>query len=725
MAKLNLAGRAGRWSANNWKKACFGWLALAVVAIVLGSVFGTRTMSEGDAASGETARAQEMLVGGGLASPPVENLLIQSKKLLAASPKFQETVKDTVQRISRIPGVTAVLAPPAGGAISRDRHSLLIEIQLTEDKTAQDIATVEKAVLSVSNSHKALNFYEYGPLSSDREMTTAINQDFRSAEIYSIPITLIVMLFVFGALMAAGIPVILAFSAVLLALGANALLSHGISATESAAMLVLLIGMAVGVDYSLFYLRREREERASGLPPLRALLKSAATSGQAVLVSGITVLVAMAGMLFTGSRVFQSMGIAMMIVVAASIIGSLTVLPAILARLGDHIDLGRIPLLHRRLHKPGDSRIWKAILRPVLAHPLIAAILAVGFLLALASPVIDMRTALPGVSSLPPQFATAKAYKQIQRAFPGAQTPASVVISGVDLRTPAVAKAINKLRRLAFLSGQMLPPIDAHYNTSGTAAVINVPLMGDGDNSASQAALSTLRRDVIPATIGRLPGVSVATTGQTAGTADFNAAIAARLPYIFAFVLGIAFVLLLVTFRSIVVPLKAIALNLLSVAASYGILVAAFQWGWMSSILGFQPNGTIISWLPMFLFVVLFGLSMDYHVFILSRVKELVDRGETTERAVSRSIVATAGTVSAAAFVMVAVFSIFASLRVLEIKELSFGLAVAILLDATVIRGVLLPSAMKLLGEWNWYLPRWLRWLPSMNFAHPATIERK
>ena len=723
MAKLNLAGRAGRWSAHNWKKACFGWLIIAVSAMVLGGVFGTRTMSDDQAASGETATAQNMLVKGGLVAPPVENLLIQSPKFKTRDPQFRSATKALLVRVERVQGVSHVLSPSHGGAVSKDGHSLLLEVQFTEVSANQNVSALERAVASVAARHLQLGFYEYGPLSSSREMNQAVSQDFQHAEVYSIPITLFIMLFVFGALMAAGIPVLLAFSAVLLALGLNALISHGLSATTSAAMLVLLIGMAVGVDYSLFYLRREREERALGLSPLRALLKSAATSGQAVLVSGITVLVAMAGMLFAGSQVFQSMGLAMMIVVAAAIVGSLTVLPAILARLGDHIDRGRIPFLHARLHRPGESRVWKAILRPVLAHPLIAAILATGFLLALASPALDMHTALPGVSSLPPQFATAKAYRQIQDAFPGAQTPASVVVSGENLATPRVAQAISALRRQALASGQMLPPIDVHYNSSATAAVINVPLVGDGNNSASQAALHTLRTRVIPATLGLLPGVSAATTGQTAGTADFNSALASRLPYIFAFVLGLAFILLLVTFRSLIVPLKAIALNMLSVAASYGILVAAFQWGWMSSILGFQPNGTIISWLPMFLFVVLFGLSMDYHVFILSRVKELVDRGETTERAVSHSIVATAGTVSAAACVMVAVFAIFTSLRLIEIKEAGFALAVAIFLDATVIRGVLLPSAMKLLGEWNWYLPRWLRWLPRMRFSQPSLSE--
>jgi uncharacterized membrane protein YdfJ with MMPL/SSD domain len=487
-----------------------------------------------------------------------------------------------------------------------------------------------------------------------------------------------------------------------------------------------LIGMAVGVDYSLFYLRREREERAAGLEPEAALRRTASTSGQAVLISGMTVLIAMAGLLLSNDPTFTSIGVATMVVVAAAMVGSLTVLPALLARLGDRVERGGVPILRRYARRGGDSRLWSAILRPVLRHPLFAGLASVAVLLTLAFPALSMRTALPSVADLPSSFHTVKAYKAINTAFPGAQVPAEVVIEASDLHSTQARAAIATLGRRAVASGRMFRPIVVRVSRSGKIGVVEIPLAGNGTDDASKAALSTLRETIIPATVAKIPGATVAVTGETAGTTDFNAMIRARMPLVFVFVLGLAFLLLLVTFRSIVVPLKAIVLNLLSVGASYGVLVAVFQWGWGAHLLGFESTGKVVSWLPMFLFVILFGLSMDYHVFILSRVKELVDRGVRTEDAVERSIYSTAGTVTAAAVVMVAVFGIFAGLRLIEMKEAGFGLAVAILIDATIIRGVLLPAAMKLLGEWNWYLPRWLEWLPEIRFErHEAPANRR
>jgi uncharacterized membrane protein YdfJ with MMPL/SSD domain len=718
MKRTNLAGRAGSWSARNWKKALFGWLAFALLAIVVGSAVGTKTSNQ--TAPGETARAEKILKDANFTEPPVETVLFESSKLKVGDASFRAAVRDLVQRVSAQPAVTRVRTPiglgQPGGAVAANRRSLLMSIQLVKNAGDKQVAPVEASVQTVRRSHPALRIAEFGGLSADRELNKATSQDFQRAELLSLPVTLVIMLFAFGALVAAGLPVVLAFSAVLAAIGLNAVSSHWFPSADVTGSVVLLIGMAVGVDYSLFYLRREREERATGLEARAALLRTAATSGQAVLVSGVTVLIAMGGMLLARNVAFRSMGIGTMIVVAAAVVGSLTVLPALLSRLGDKVEKGRIPVLHRYARRSGDSRLWSAILRPVLAHPLVAALGSVAVLLTLATPALSMRTALPSVADLPKQFQTVKAYDQINTAFPGAQVPATVVVKAPNLRMPEAQRAITALRRRALISGRMFEPISVRINGNGTVAAIDVPLAGSGTNDASKAALSQLRKQLIPATVGALPGATVAVTGETAATTDFNAQIKQRMPYVFVFVLGLAFVLLLVTFRSLVIPVKAIILNLLSVAASYGVLVAVFQWGWFHTFLGFRSSGAIVSWLPMFLFVILFGLSMDYHVFILSRVKELVDRGIPTEEAVSRSIVATAGTVTAAAIVMVAVFSIFAGLRMIELKEAGFGLAVAILIDATIIRGVLLPSAMKLLGEWNWYLPRWLGWLPSMRF---------
>ncbi|MGH3012405.1 MAG: MMPL family transporter, partial [Gaiellaceae bacterium] len=337
------------------------------------------------------------------------------------------------------------------------------------------------------------------------------------------------------------------------------------------------------------------------------------------------------------------------------------------------------------------------------------------FLLALAAPAVGIHTELPGVSTLPRDLAIMQTYDRIQTALPGGPLPAVVAIEADDIGSTEVQGAIGDLREQALATGQMRDPIQVETNPDDTVALVSIPLAGDGDDEASQAALATLRGNVIPATVGAVDGVEVAVTGETAASKDFNELTKDRVPFVFAFVLLLAFALLLVSFRSVVIAAKAVLLNLLSVAAAYGLLVLVFQHGYGESLLGFDTTGAIVSWLPLFMFVILFGLSMDYHVFILSRIREAYDRGLDTEAAVTQGIKSTAGVVSAAALVMVAVFSIFATLSTIDMKQLGVGLAAALLIDATIVRGVLLPSVMKLLGDWNWYLPSWLEWLPQVS----------
>jgi uncharacterized membrane protein YdfJ with MMPL/SSD domain len=368
------------------------------------------------------------------------------------------------------------------------------------------------------------------------------------------------------------------------------------------------------------------------------------------------------------------------------------------------------------------------VVEGVLRRPLLSAVVAGLALVLLALPALGLRTRTLSVTELLPEdLPIMQTYDRIQAAFPGAQVPATVVVRAADVTSPPMRAAIDDLHRRAIASGRMSEPVQVDINPAGTVATIEIPLEGSGGDQRSVDALRTLRSELLPATVGRVAGATAAVTGSTALDQDFSDLIRARAPLVFAFVLGVAFLLLLVTFRSIVVPLKAIALNLLGVAASYGVLVAVFQYGWGASLLGAEPNGVIVSWLPLFLFVVLFGLSMDYHVFILSRVKELVDGGQRTDEAVASAVKATAGTVTSAAVVMVAVFAIFATLRTVDMKQLGIGLGVAVLLDATIIRAVLLPASMALLGDWNWYLPRWLRWLPVLSHgaetSAPAVTE--
>ncbi len=722
MGRLNLAGRAGRWSAENWKKALFGWLVLAAAAMAVGNVVGHVQMPDSKAAAGETATALSMLEQAGFKQPATESVLIQSRRWTAASSPMISAVGSVVLSLDGQRNVTDLQNPlvesGGGGQISRDGHSVLVQFTVKgdPDKAKDEIKPILDAIAGAQTAHPDVSVREVGNASATYELDKRFAKDFANAERLTIPITLIILLAAFGALVAAGLPVLLAFSAVLASLGIYALITHAYSGDyQSTASVVLLIGMAVGVDYSLFYLRREREERAAGQEPRSSLLRAASTSGQAVVISGATVLIAMAGMFIAGNRIFTSFAIGTMLVVLCAVIGSVTVLPATLARLGDRVDRGRVPFFGRRTHAAGESRFWAFVLDRVLRRPVLALVLAGGLLVAAAAPALGMHTKLPSFTDMPNDIPIVNTYKAVIAAFPGAPTPASIVIKAQTIRDPAVVTTIANLEQAAVATEQMFPPFLVTVSADNTVADVQIPLAGNGDNAASLAALSTLRNVVLPRTIGKLQDVQYAVAGETAGTHDWNEQMKSRMPWVIAFVLALAFVLLLATFRSVVIPLTAIVLNLLSVGAAYGLLVLIFQHNWAQGILGFTSNHAITSWLPLFLFVVLFGLSMDYNVFILSRIKELRDGGMSTEEAVSRGIRRTAGTVTSAAIIMVAVFAIFGTLQLIMMKQLGVGLALAVLIDATIIRGVLLPAAMKLLGEWNWYMPRWLEWVPSLS----------
>jgi uncharacterized membrane protein YdfJ with MMPL/SSD domain len=466
--------------------------------------------------------------------------------------------------------------------------------------------------------------------------------------------------------------------------------------------------------------KREREERAAGRSERAALEAAAATSGRAVLVSGLTVMIAMAGMFLTGDKTFGSFAMATIMVVAIAILGSLTVLPALLSRLGDRVNKVRVPLLHR-LQRPGGGRGWSWILDRVLRRPVVSVVVSAGVLLALALPALGMKTVVPGAEAFPKDLEAVQVYDRLQRAFPGEVEPAVVVVKAPSVDDPRVQAGIEALRDQALASGRVHEPVRVEANDSRTVARIELPIDGSGSDDASYSAISTLRDEIVPETVGSLDGVEAGVTGDTAISKDFGDSMSGKAPLVFTFVLVFAFLLLLVSFRSIVIAVKAVVLNLLSVAAAFGVLVLVFQYEWAQGILGFDYSGGVMAWLPVFLFVILFGLSMDYHVFILSRIREAYDRGMKTEDAIAHGIKTTAGVVTSAAIVMVFVFSIFGTLSLIMMKQFGVGLAAAVLIDATIVRAVLLPATMKLLGDWNWYLPRWLGWLPRVRLDGAPT----
>jgi uncharacterized membrane protein YdfJ with MMPL/SSD domain len=719
----NIAARMGRWSASHWKTAVFGWIAFVVASVAVGMAVGTKNIDQNDSNVGQSHRADHILRDAGFqADPQTELVLIQSKKNLAvAAPAFRATINDVVSAVQPFKTIKNVRSPLDGGhgdQVSKDGRTALVEWTMKGDNAVatKNIDALMAATAAVAKAHPDFYVGEAGSISSGKALDKMFNQQLAQAGERSVPLTLLILLIVFGALVAAGVPLLLALTAVIATIGLVSLPSHLVPMDSNVAAVVLLVGLAVGVDYSLFYIKREREERAAGRGHRAALEAAAATSGRSVLISGVTVMIAMAGMLFSGDKTYLSFGIATMIVVGVAMIGSLTVLPALLAKLGDRIEKGRIPFLHRlRRRSSGErNRVWSAILTPVLRHPVISAVASAAVLVAMAIPVLQIHTAQSGLDSLPRSAPTVETINRISDNFPGGVEPALVAIKA-DADSTATKNAINELRAHALASGQMHGPIEVDVNPDHTVTRVAIPLAGKGTDAASNRALNTLRNEVLPNTIGKLPGATYAVTGGTAASADANSLLKKSAPLVFGFVLVFAFLLLLVSFRSIVIPLKAIVLNLLSVGAAYGVLVATFQWGWGESLLNFQSNGGIAFWLPIFMFVILFGLSMDYHVFILSRIREAFDRGMKTEHAVAHGIKSSAGVVTSAAVVMVGVFAIFATLPIIDMKEMGIGLAAAVLIDATIVRAVLLPASMKLLGDWNWYLPKWLDWLPTLE----------
>jgi len=716
----------GRWSAQHRKKAIWGWLVLVFLAFAIGGAVGTKTQDAAQSGVGESGSA-ERTIDNAFPKHQVEQVLIQSDSSTATDPSFRGVVNSTQRRLEAVPYTQAFESPYApgnAGQISADGHSALIRFEIAGDDTqAQDRVG---AALDATSAAQAANpdfaVEEVGDASVAKQLNDSISSDFKQAFVTSLPITLLILLIAFGALVAAAVPLILALTAVLATIGIIALLSHISPVDQSINEVILLIGLAVGVDYSMFYLRREREERESGRTEEASLAVAAATSGRAVLVSGLTVMLAMAGMYLGGAPTFTSFATGTIIVVAVAVVGSLTVLPALLAWLGDRIEKGGVPIVKNQPWNAGESTVWSRILNPVLRHPAVSAVTATGLLLVLAIPTLHIHTATGGVDTLPQDLSVIKTYNKVQAAFPGGPIPALVAVSADDVTTPEVSGAVKDLQKQAAASPSFGQPITTLISPDRTVEEVDIPLAGDGSDSKSRAALTELRDQLIPATIGQVPTATAEVGGFTADSQDFNETLKSHVFLVFAFVLSAAFLLLLVTFRSIVIPIKAIVLNLLSVGAAYGVLVWIFQEGHLESLLGFKSNGAIVAWMPLFLFVVLFGLSMDYHVFILTRIREAYDRGRSTEDAVTHGIKTTAGVVTSAAVVMISVFAIFATLSLLIFKELGVGLAVAVLIDATIIRGVLLPATMKLLGDWNWYLPKWLEWIPRVGPARGTDL---
>jgi RND superfamily putative drug exporter len=728
--------RVARWSAEHPWRAIALWMVFVAVCLIGGNLAGQVSATGDDDHIGEAGRANTIVDSGHFDSPTVENVLITARSGVLDLNAAKAAAADAATRMKALPEVAGVGEPvPA-----HDGSALLLPVTMSgdTDTTSDRVQPLLDATAAVQKAHPALRVEEAGGASISKAMDDTLGADFRTAEYLSLPVTLVILLIAFGALIAAGIPVLLALSSVAAALGLSTLASHLVPMGDATSSVILLIGMAVGVDYSLFYLRREREERSRGRHHLDAVEIAAETSGHAVVVSGFAVTIAMAGLFLAGDSTFSSLAVGSILVVLVAVTGSLTVLPALLAKLGRWVDRPRIPVLWRLTQSSGGAhaakgpRVWPALLRPALKRPGITLAVAVGLLLALAAPAIGMKLNFPGMQDLPRTTAAMQAYDRLAAAFPSNGTTHTVAVKVPPGQLEATKRALTDLAertqgyspdaRPSAGSGtaaanRLFAPIDGApeitVSKDGTVATMEVATPFAGRSDEARESLTELRTNLVPATVGQVPGVEYAVGGFVAESVDYADHIAHTLPIVMGFVLVLTFLVMTITFRSVVVALTSILLNLLSAAASYGLLVLVFQGNWAEGVLGFTSMNAIVAWLPLFLFVVLFGLSMDYHVFVVSRIREARARGLSNREAVAHGITSSAGTVTSAAIVMVAVFSIFATLSTIDMKQLGVGLAAAILLDATVIRAVVLPSVMTLLGEANWWAPKFLRKRPA------------
>ncbi|MET7932076.1 MMPL family transporter [Streptomyces sp. NPDC005322] len=721
-ARKGLAVRLGGWSTRHRKTAIIGWLLFVVVVAVAGGMSGSRQMTNSENGTGDSARAEKILEDAGLQTPAGEMVMVRAGR----TDGWRDAARDLAARLEKT-GEAVRIQPPVR---SKNGREALISFELRGDPdTAGDrVQPVLDAVEKTESAHQGVTVHEFGDATAQHMLSGMLTDDLKKAELTAVPLALGILLVVFGALVAALLPVLLGVTACVGTFGLLAFVSHKLPLFESTNSVMFLVGLAVGVDYCLFCLRRERDERAAGRDAATALRIAAATSGRAVLVSGITVMLAMSGMFLSGLLLFKGFAAATILVVLMAMLGSVTVLPAMLSWLGDRIDAGRVPLLNRRRRKGVHAAggVSDRLMRPVLARPKLFAAVSGALLLLLCAPALGMKTEQLGMEK---QFgsdaALTVAYKEITGAFPGGPAPAEVVVRADDIASPRFGAAVADFRKELAASGRFGRTVEVELHRKEGVARIEVPLAGNGQNAASRRALHTLQDDLVPRILGPVSRKAYV-GGELAGNLDFIDRLKTDIAPVFLFIAAVTFVLMLVCFRSLPIAIASILLNLLSVGAAYGTMTAVFQHGWGAETLGMEPAGAIEAWMPLFVLVILFGLSMDYHVFVVSRIREAHDRGLPTREAIREGIRTTAGSVTGAAAIMIAVFAVFALLRMQDMQQMGVGLAVAVLVDATLVRMVLLPSVMALLGERNWYLPRALRWLPTLGHGEgPAEGPRR
>ncbi len=728
---FSTAGLARMSSRHPWK-VVGAWIGLVVLSIVLLASLGLNLSTSFDFLSKPESVKGFDLVNEkfGLDNPPLETIVITSDNATVDDAEFQQTVGDVMQTLRNSPDLVATDptllfsyyeakaagSPAAEQLVSADRHTTLIPV--TFSGSLDDSTPLVNSIDEMGNDN--VKVMSVGDVSTSDVFNTVSEQDLQKAEGVAIPIALIILVIVLGALVAAGIPIVLAIISIVVALGATVIISQAIDLSFFITNMITMIGLAVGIDYALFIISRYREERGNGHDKLTAIELTGGSASKAVLFSGVTVIFALIGLFIIPTSIFRSLGLGAILVVIFAVLAMLTLIPALLALLGDHIDWPRKRnYAEISTHKPETDELgltggfWARLTHLVMDHAVASVIITVTLLVAAAIPFFSLNTGFAGAETLPPSEAK-QAYEILRDDFSvGRLAPVQIIVDANQ--TPDVDQQIQQLQSTLESNSLYVPgSFEVRWSPNNDLAYITVDMNIIGNSPEASDEIRRLRDDVVPQTFGSSAD-QVYVTGATAFNTDFFDLVAKWTPIVFIFVLGLSFILLTIVFRSIVVPIKAIIMNLLSVGAAYGIMVLVFQKGYLHSIFGFDKTPTIEAWIPIFLFCVLFGLSMDYHVFLLSRIREHYDLTHRNKESVAVGLQSTARIITGAALIMVVVFVGFATGRLVFLQQVGFGLAIAVLIDATVIRSVLVPASMAILGDRNWYFPKWLHWLPDVR----------
>jgi RND superfamily putative drug exporter len=705
-------------AAHPWRTITAWLLAIVLGVVGAGAGLGDLT-TEGEVTNNPDSIRAEHLIDERLPDrrAATELVVVRSARLTVDQPAFRAEVR----RLAEIARSTGDVAGAAiyyqrrdPGLVSSDGHALLIPIQLRDESEGgvEDLAEAVEA----ADGRNGFSVSMTGEWTVARDLSELSQSDLEEGELrIGLPAALIILVLVFGALVAAGLPLLLAIVSIVVALGLTGAVAQGFTLSVFVVNMLTGMGLALGIDYSLFVVSRVREERARGAARLEAISRAGATASRAVLFSGSAFVLAMLGLLIVPSTIMRSLATGAILVGVVTVVGALTLLPALLGLLGDRINALRVPVVGRWVERggAGESGFWARVARVVTARPAIALVLAAALLLAAAAPLLSMNIGAASQDTLPDRLQSKRGLIALEQSFPAASAqPAEAVIDGPPT-SPQIQAAVGRLRQ-ALAQDARFGGVQVARYPGRDLTVVSVGIGADPLSDPAMAAVRDLRSEIIPAAFAGEDG-NVFVGGATAENVDFIDVMDAWLPLVLVFVLGLSLLLLTLAFRSVVIAGTAIVLNLLSVGAAYGLMVLVFQHGVGADLFGFQEVETVEAWVPLFLFAVLFGLSMDYQVFLLSRIRErYTETGDTTGAVVS-AVGSTARIITGAALIIVAVFIGFAAGELVMFQQMGFGVAVALLIDATIVRSVLVPAAMTLLGEWNWYLPRWLDWLPDVG----------